>query len=167
MTTSNPDRARKTFPWRWFAAIAALSVAGLAGWVVFYAYPAHVEKARQWRPQMPAQELKALREKYQPKNLSFSSKACSRPEAPDSRLGVTSQTWNPDGSLSINASVAARCAISFPVGRYFTEGGRLRLEYLVYAGRSELPMCMCVYDLEYVITGLERRSYEIEVAASP
>jgi hypothetical protein len=154
----------KTSPRRWLAAGTALAAAGIAAYVMFVTYPEHAERARNWRPEMPAEELKSLREKYQPKNLTFSSKACPGPESINSRLGVLSQAWRPDGTLAIAASVAEHCAVSIPVGRYSLEGAKLLLDYVVYTGNTDPPACICVYDLEYAITGLEKRSYDIEFA---
>jgi hypothetical protein len=164
LTSEQIARAEKTSLRRWLAAGAALAVVAIAAYVMFFAYPEHVERARNWRPEMPAEELKSLREKYQPKNLTFSTKACPGPESMNSRLGVLHQTWKPDGTLTIAASVAERCAVSIPVGKYSLEGAKLLLEYVVYTGKTDLAACNCVYDLEYAITGLEKRSYEIEFA---
>lgn len=203
MITANNDSTKTGSLWRWVAGIAAVVVATIVGWF-YFGYPDYVRRAKESHVQMlrgtgvPTEELKALREKHQPKNMSFSAKACTetytpplpaaalpekRPDtsgsaapatsdvvsskpisAADLRFGVMGQVWKPDGSLEIAARVVAGCSASIPVGSYSTEGAKLRLEYLVHFTPGPQIACLCVYELQYAITGLEKRPYEFELA---
>jgi len=162
MTTPEPG-PRKIPGWlRWTGGIAAALFAAFVAWVALVAYPDYVERAR--NPQVLGKALEELQAKYQPKNVTFSSRSCKEPAGPDSQAGVKRRAWRPDGAFEVEASVSAYCGMAIPVGSYSVAGAKLRLEYFVSIGNSVPPKCHCLYDVRYAITGLEKRDYEIEFA---
>ena len=56
------------------------------------------------------------------------------------------------------------CGLDFTSAAYKTSGDTLILEYGSRIWQGPRPMCYCRYELDYVIKGLNRISWNIEVS---
>jgi len=77
------------------------------------------------------------------------------------RYGLQSLTWEDDGRLHIVYDAVTNCAAPFNYGGYSVSGNKLHLEYSI-AGNVRAA-CDCGYVMQYRISGLERRQYEVDV----
>ncbi len=108
--------------------------------------------------------------------LSFSVKSCDDlgqtetktleephidPYDPES-LGVKEANWLDDTTLDIKAYVSVNCAETVKKGSYKIEDDKLVLEYIP-SGCDPCALCMCVSELNYRFTNLEKRPYQFEL----
>jgi hypothetical protein len=117
-------------------------------------------------------EAQPLRDKYQPRNLSFSAKRCSGSYAPflapsgdrlvhpDPRLGIKRMFWDSDGRLVATVHEVNGCSSWIPLGRYTLKEDALKLEaYATY--RSDIrAACDCIFEMEFRIAGLPVKAYK-------
>lgn len=99
-------------------------------------------------------------------SLVFSSNACSDDEAdplnPET-MGVKSMTWGEDGTLNIKAYVGTNCADKILAGRYLHIASTLLLSYYVDNPKIYQALCTCAQEINYKITGLPKKNYQIEL----
>jgi hypothetical protein len=91
-------------------------------------------------------------------NLSFSFNHCS--ESGDGMDRVISSEWLSDDRLIIKGIVNPNCATTWLFGDYRINENSLSL---IYSPVSMYFMaCVCSHKVEYEISGIERKEYEIQ-----
>ena len=98
----------------------------------------------------------------QPENLSLSFEKCSEP-GPFFEAYVEKTEWLEDDVFYGLVAIPANCSDDYWVGNYRIENGdELVLEYTTIRAGGE-DACLCRAELEYRITGLEKRDYSIRI----
>ena len=102
-------------------------------------------------------------------NLEFTSKPCEYtfqplgplPSYTDQQLNES--TWLGEKTLFVKAYVGINCAEKVDWGSYAVEGSNLILSYKVPACYPTKPCaeCSCAVELDYKITNLEKKDYNI------
>ncbi|MFT5260714.1 MAG: hypothetical protein ACI810_002469 [Gammaproteobacteria bacterium] len=90
-------------------------------------------------------------------DLDFDFSYCVDESAYKNR--ITDSHWGKDGVFSIKGTAAQNCGTTWIFGGYELEGDNLILNYTPII--SSLFACVCGYPVEFEITGLEKREYNI------
>ena len=158
----NASTKKRTLPW----IIGGLVVFAIWLW---FKYDEHQTRVRaQEREAQRQAAFDTLKQKYKAKDVALSATACAEPFSPlqpgkaQLTFGVTSQEWQSDNSLKLSANVLMGCELPVSGGGYGVVGEKVQLHYFVKMPDWQAA-CQCVYRMNYVIKGLEKKDYEFEL----
>jgi hypothetical protein len=98
------------------------------------------------------------------KNFEFSAGECNNSLAAHDKAqqGIREINWLNDTTIQINAVVSINCANKIKGGDYNQDGNDLALKYKT-SWSYFMASCMCAHELNYKISNIERKDYNITI----